>query len=696
MAKSKNVLIVAGILVVLLLMITIFPVKQPIMNNDEVKKFSSLDELKTFLKESQSSGYFRENSILKTTALAAPEAAGSGSGSADYSQTNIQVKGVDEADIVKNDDKYIYIVSQDKISIIDAYPAENSKILANLNVNGTVNEIFINNNKLIVFGQENYRYSGPMPIYSGPMGPMPLETGANARIALDIIPQIYYPQKSFIKIYDITDKENPELDENIIFDGDYYDSRMINNYVYAIANQPVVYREDDVILPMITKNSIESPVRVNDIYYFDILDYNYRLTTIMAINLDDNNMKKESFLTGYTQTIFVSENNIYLTSQKYVPYQDYQKRLFEETYAELVDEDTASKLKDALEDNDYNKFQETLENYYNKLNSGEKEQFDEDLAEKTSKAEAKIQKETQKTIIHKISINENNIEYKSRGEVPGNVLNQFSMDEYQDSFRIATTTSWQDSLNHVYILDNNLKITGKLEDLAHGERIYSARFINDKAYMVTFRQIDPLFVIDLSNTENPKVLGYLKIPGVSDYLHPYDENHVIGIGRDASEEGRIQGMKLSLFDVSDVENPKEISKYMIGERGTNSEALNDHKAFLFDKEKELLVIPVTLYEKTDEYEEFRFDGAYVFSLNLDEGFKLKGKITHLSDEDLAKVSGERYYYPDYNKIVRRSLYIDNALYTISNKFLKINDLSNLNEINTIKLPFKEDNYAILY
>ena len=695
MAKSKNILIVFGILIVLLLMITIFPIKKQIINNEEIKKFSSMDELKEFLKEKQTRDYYGGISMMRSLSMDAPAiekatSMGRGEASVDYSQTNIQVQGVDEADIVKNDDKYIYIASQDKINIIDGYPAENSRILSNIDANGTVNEIFINKDKLIVFGQESYNY-GPMPLETGL-----LKTGANARIALDMMPTIYYSQKSFIKIYDISDKENPELKENIVYEGDYYNSRMINNYVYIILNQPVTYKEDEVILPMISKNSIESPLRVNDIYYFPVPDYNYRLTTIMAINLDNDEMKKESFLTGYTQTIFVSKNNIYLTSQKYVPYQDYQKRLFEETYAELVDEETSSKLKDALENNDYNKFQETLENHYNRLDSQEKEQFDKDLSEKTSKTEAKIQKETQKTIIHKISINEDIIEYKTRGEVPGNVLNQFSMDEYQDNFRIATTTGWGESLNHLYVLDDNLNIIGKLEDLAHGERIYSVRFINDKAYLVTFKQIDPLFVIDLKNPENPEVLGFLKIPGVSDYLHPYDQDHVIGIGRDASEEGRIQGMKLSLFDVSDVENPKEISKYMIGDRGTNSEALNDHKAFLFDKEKELLVIPVTLYEKSDEYEKFKFDGAYVFSLNLNEGFDLKGKITHLNDDDFEKISGESYYYPDYNKIARRSLFIDNVLYTISNKFVKANDLDNLNEINTIKLPFKEENYNIIY
>jgi len=139
--------------------------------------------------------------------------------------------------------------------------------------------------------------------------------------------------------------------------------------------------------------------------------------------------------------------------------------------------------------------------------------------------------------------------------------------------------------NNVYILDDNLKIVGTLEDLAPGESIYSARFLGDKGYMVTFRQMDPLFVIDVSVPDSPKVLGYLKIPGVSEYLHPYDENHVIGVGRDATAEGRMQGLKLSLFDVSDVANPKELSKYIIGNQGTYSEALNDHKSFLFNKER---------------------------------------------------------------------------------------------------------------
>ncbi len=192
--------------------------------------------------------------------------------------------------------------------------------------------------------------------------------------------------------------------------------------------------------------------------------------------------------------------------------------------------------------------------------------------------------------------------------MPGQVLNQFSMDEYDDHFRIATTTWTYTNLtsnptNNVYVLDMNMSIVGKLEDLAPGEHIYSARFMEKRCYLVTFVMIDPLFVIDLSDPTKPAVLGQLNITGYSNYLHPYDENHIIGVGKETSpsDEGFFawyQGVKISLFDVSNVSDPIQIANYTIGDRGTNSPVLYDHEAFLFDKEKDLLVIPV-LVAKVD-------------------------------------------------------------------------------------------------
>jgi uncharacterized secreted protein with C-terminal beta-propeller domain len=277
------------------------------------------------------------------------------------------------------------------------------------------------------------------------------------------------------------------------------------------------------------------------------------------------------------------------------------------------------------------------------------------------------------------------------------VLDQFSMDEYDSHFRVATTTYGETTGNHVYILDMGLNIVGSLEGLAPGEMIYSARFMGERGYMVTFRQVDPLFVIDLSDPNNPRELGYLKVTGYSDYLHPYDENHLIGIGKETTEEGEFawyQGVKISLFDVSDVSNPQEIDKLEIGDRGTDSPVLWDHKAFLFDKSRNLLVIPI-LEAKVDPaqypegvppdaYGEPVWQGAYVFHVSLDGGIEEKGKITHV--ENIADPEKEYYYY--YSPFaVERSLYIEDVLYTISQAKIKMNSLETLDYINEVELPY---------
>jgi len=288
--------------------------------------------------------------------------------------------------------------------------------------------------------------------------------------------------------------------------------------------------------------------------------------------------------------------------------------------------------------------------------------------------------------------------YVASGEIPGMVLNQFAMDEYDGYFRVATTVHGEKALNNVYVLNMALNITGSLTDLALGETIYSARFMGERCYLVTFRNIDPLFVIDLSNPTNPRLLGELKITGYSSYLHPYDENHIIGIGKETVAEQEdfawYQGVKISLFDVSDVSNPREISKYEIGDRGTDSPVLWDHKAFLFDKERNLLVMPVleakinaTQYPEgvpSWAYGQPVWQGAYVFDISVDNGLQLKGKITHVENITDPE-QGYYYYYSPF--AVERSLYIDNVLYTISQAKIKMNDLGTLEYINEVELPY---------
>ena len=294
------------------------------------------------------------------------------------------------------------------------------------------------------------------------------------------------------------------------------------------------------------------------------------------------------------------------------------------------------------------------------------------------------------TTIYRVHIANGTINPEAHGEVPGQILNQFSMDEYEDHFRVATTT-WTNSTNNVYVLNMNMSIVGRLENLAPGEHIYSARFMGKRGYLVTFVQIDPLFVIDLSDPTKPTVLGELKIPGYSNYLHPYDENHIIGIGKETlpSEQGFFawyQGVKISLFDVSNVSNPIQMANFTIGDRGTDSPVLYDHKAFLFDKEKNLLVIPVTVAKVPTEkypgpvdpsaYGQPVWQGAYVFNITLQQGLVYRGGITHIDNSTGIW---------DYEHYVQRSLYIENVLYTVSQAQVKLNDLDDLAFIKTIEI-----------
>ena len=234
-----------------------------------------------------------------------------------------------------------------------------------------------------------------------------------------------------------------------------------------------------------------------------------------------------------------------------------------------------------------------------------------------------------------------------------------------------------------------MKTIGEITKIAPEERIYSTRFMGDKLYMVTFKQIDPLFTIDLSDPTNPEIVGQLKVPGFSSYLHPYDENLLIGLGKDTyvTDNGgvRTKGIKLSLFDVSDFENPVEVDTIIIGDEGSSSIALDEHKAFLFNKDKNLLVIPVRevgeKYE-TDKNGYFRnkvWNGAYVFTITSN-GFDVRGKVSHSEKDD-------EYYYWSSPFNVKRSLFVGDNLYTFSDSLVKVNDLGTVEEINEIELPY---------
>ena len=382
-------------------------------------------------------------------------------------------------------------------------------------------------------------------------------------------------------------------------------------------------------------------------------------------------------------------------------YEEEQKSKFFEVILPLLPSEFQEKIEDLGQGAKWEDISSVLEDMYNNMNEDEKKVLVKKIESAVEEYEAKLEEERSKTIIHKISINEGNIDYVAKGEVRGYLLNQFSLDEYNSSLRVATTyNAWTREksviYNNVYVLDENMKQIGTLEKIAPEERIYSTRFMGDKLFMVTFKQVDPLFVIDLSDKTKPEILGYLKIPGFSEYLQMYDETHLIGIGKDTYTEKEItrtKGVKISMFDISDFENPKEVDTVTIGDEGSYSEAENDHKALLLSKSKNLLVLPITEvtgkyeYDKNGYYRNNIWQGAYIFSLS-ETGFEEKGKISH--DEEREDTTN--YYYPDYNFNIKRSLFMDDNLYTISTKKIKINNLETLDEIKEVKLPYEEPVY----
>jgi uncharacterized secreted protein with C-terminal beta-propeller domain len=276
--------------------------------------------------------------------------------------------------------------------------------------------------------------------------------------------------------------------------------------------------------------------------------------------------------------------------------------------------------------------------------------------------------------------------------VPGILLNQFSMAEAGGYLRDATQRHDEGMTTNVYVLDGELRTVGALEGLAPKELMHSARFVSNRAYLVTFEKVDPLSVVDLSNPLQPKLLGTLEIPGFSEYMHPLDGDHILGVGKDtvAAEQGTFswyQGLKLSLFDVTDVQHPRELAKYIIGDRGSSSEVLYDHKAFLSIPSRGLVVLPVDLAQVDPSqypggvppfaYGQLIWQGAYVLSVNPEGGIQLKGKITHLGGNTPPQ------YYQGSPFAIRRSLYIGDDLYTISSTMIKVNALGDLSEVASL-------------
>ncbi len=702
MSHRKHFLIVLATVVLLLAAVLASgcmssPATAP---SGDIKKFSSADEILDYIKNNtqlvQDENYRTDGALVaapapiaaaqestKGVSLSGAFPSAAGIGSPDYSQTNVQVAGVDEPDFVKNDARYIYVISGNTLTIVDAYPATSASVLSKTELEDTPREIFINDDRLVLLktGTSDIEDSGK-----------PQGTDIAAKIAM-MPPRYPYYRSAPVThavFYDISDRAHPKVLKDYSIDGDYVNARMIGSTVYLLSRESVYPYNDRIIVPAVRENA--KIVVTPDVYYFDNPERQYDFTTVTSFDARNGATKDaKTYLIGSGNILYVSPDAMYVSYQKY--HNVYRPmRGLAEPVLDVV-QSTGGSASGITQGSP-----PTVAADFNTMSESEKQAVIAEMKTGEQEAIRKREIDQSTTMIHKIGIDNGAITYLAKGEVPGYLKNQFAMDEYGGNLRVATTSDvWtsrgQYEYNNVFVLDGVMKTIGSLTHIAEQEKIYSTRFIGDRLYMVTFKRIDPFFVIDLSTPSSPKILGKLKIPGYSDYLHPYDKNHIIGVGKEtaSNEWGGVstKGLKLALFDVSDVEHPKQIDKVEIGDSGTDSAALSDHRAFLFDKNKNLLVIPARVVKTIDMPEKYSGDqqriwyGAYVFGVTPEKGFNLRGTIEHSTG------GGYAWYGSPYE--VKRSLYIGDTLYTLSQKQILANSLSRINTtIATIQLPGQGD------
>jgi inhibitor of cysteine peptidase len=587
----------------------------PVAHSSFLAAFTSAEALKNFLKtNSQTQGPFSLYGPLDIKVFGSPggplvpgtinaftAALSPMSETYQRSGTNIQVAGVDEADIVKTDDNgYMYVLSNDTVYILIAYPPTQARVLAKIKLTDMYPiGLFVNGERLVVLGSE----------YSFPTIMFPLY---NTFYVADI--------KTYARVYDIRDRSNPVLIKDLALTGSYFNSRMIGDYIYFVASKPAYTVNDTIFLPEIIMDGRVTEIAPTEIRYFNGTEQYYQYTTFVAMNIQ-NTTEAPTYLTtllGGTSNMYVSQENMYVTFQ----------------------------------------------DWYGGGN----------------------------TTIYRIHLQASNMTVEASGKVRGQERSQYSMDEYGDYFRIQTS-DWTDGVSktNVYVLDMNLTVVGNVSDIAVGENFHSARFMGNRCYLVTFQKTDPLFVINLTDPTSPTILGNLTIPGYSDYLHPYDETHIIGVGKNTveAEEGNFawyQGIKISLFDVSNVTNPVQDATYIIGDRGSYTPVLTDPKAFLFDKSKSLLAIPVMVAKINESkypspippyaYGDPVWQGVYVFDISLYHNLVSEGNITHIDNG--TSINDQGYW-------ITRSLYIEDVFYTVSERMIKMNSLEDMSQMGQIPL-----------
>lgn len=607
------------------------------------------------------------------------------SGAKDFSTTNNQVSGVDEADFLKNDGKYIYIVADGKFQIIDAWPAANAEKIASVDMEGTPKKLFVHKDRAVVYSSlgsinQNTGYD-PYDYYGGSQE---CTYGYNCDFTGD-------GKILQATVFNIEDKENPEKVREITFSGSYLNSRRIEDIVYSV-----------VVFPEVTIPGINYwPQELAEMYnycYVDEQPFNSADEAIAAFEqLKEDNIEiiEDSSITEYLPGItdvryingqVVTEEGLLDSCDNFYMAQVDDAKALLSMVAFEIDELSAMGATTVV--GQPGAVYATAESLYvaNRQRSGGSYGWYYEDAEANPEA----------TTVHKFRLYPNHVktDYVGSGVVKGRILNQFSMDEYEGHLRVASTTGHlPDPNTHstISILaegNGELVTTGIIDDIAPTEDIRSARFNGRLGFVVTFKKTDPLFVFDLSDPAAPIIRGELKIPGFSTYMHMMDDKHLLTIGYDADDQGDFawfQGIMLQIFDISNPDDPTLTHKEIIGTRGSTSDAATNHLAFNYFPVQNRLAIPMVVCEGEDgggSYGDIMtFSGLMVYEVTATGGFDYLGGIPHEEPE-----SEENYWgacgnwWTNSNSKVKRSIFMDDFVYSVAM------DLINISHISTLDSP----------
>lgn len=614
------------------------PVSSPFASSHALQPFESCEALRSYVTESALQqlvgSHYGDFFLMEDDA--------DSSGPEDYTTTNVQEEGVDEDDFVKTDGNHVYVLTADRLAIVKSWPTEEASEIGGYPIEGRPRSMFLHGDQVIVFSHL-------------------FNNAVESAIAGNSVTRV--------TVLDVSDRTAPVVVREVDIEGYMTTGRMVDGRVYVVSNHYSALPGE--LWGLLSDDALPEPDWSASQEAQDAMRAEARsilepkvAEIIEAVDLGAVLPEIHDRDSMAAPELMVACDEVYRPSETT------QIGVLSVSQLDLNALEAPVTSTSLLADG-YIVYGSKTSLYVARTNWGG---IWSDV-------------DTLSTVIHKFDIAGDAPTYTASGRVDGWLLNQFSMSEWDGHLRVATTdvdgwwTMGEDDVapgSRVTVLKERrgaLQTVGQVTDIAPGERIFSARMFGDVGYLVTFEQVDPLFTLDLSDHANPTIRGELKIPGFSTYLHPVDEDTLLSVGRDGDDDGRVFGMAVSLFDVSDFDEPKLAHKFTMGdENGWGwSEALYNHHAFTY--RDGVLTIPANNYGYDDSGATSYFSGLMVLDVDRERGISEIGRVDH---GDLVAQSaclyGDCYGYYSWYSPVRRAIYIEDDLFSISAYGVKVNEL----------------------